>query len=178
MHRRSELTEYAPARGRREAQRRPIQGNAPHDRPVSRGVSSALVRLRRCPLRHPRCRESKPEDLSMRFLRQAESISPMWGVNPSLGWSNGLPPVHSNPSLRTRREERVLPIVQMSSDRLFLDRVARQHCPSPLHRQDQINTHFFLAGQNRTFLLCQGIGHFHFALTEEFYSLTLMVIQS
>lgn len=29
----------------------------------------------------------------------------------------------------------------MSSDRLFLDRVARQHCPSPLHRHEQINTH-------------------------------------
>jgi hypothetical protein len=29
----------------------------------------------------------------------------------------------------------------MSSDRLFLDRVARQHCPSPLHRHWQINMH-------------------------------------
>jgi hypothetical protein len=30
---------------------------------------------------------------------------------------------------------------QMSSGRLFLDRVARQHCPSPLHRHPQINMH-------------------------------------
>jgi hypothetical protein len=29
----------------------------------------------------------------------------------------------------------------MSSDRLFLDRVARQHCPSPLHRHDQTTMH-------------------------------------
>jgi hypothetical protein len=29
----------------------------------------------------------------------------------------------------------------MSSGRLFLDRVARQHCPSPLHRHPQHNTH-------------------------------------
>ena len=31
---------------------------------------------------------------------------------------------------RTRRKERGLLIVRMSSGRLFLDRVARQHCPS------------------------------------------------
>jgi hypothetical protein len=30
----------------------------------------------------------------------------------------------------------------MSSGRLFLDRVARQHCPSPLHRHAQANTSF------------------------------------
>jgi hypothetical protein len=47
-----------------------------------------------------------------------------------------------NPNRRTRREDRALHIVLVSSDRLFLDRVACQHCPSPLHRRDQINTHF------------------------------------
>ena len=34
------------------------------------------------------------------------------------------------------------PSFAMSSDRLFLDRGARQHCPSPLHRQQQTNMHF------------------------------------
>jgi len=53
-------------------------------------------------------------------------------------------------------------IVATSSGRLFLDRVARQHCPSPLHRHGQTNTtslqppskqeHFYFA-ENRTFSL-------------------------
>ena len=34
------------------------------------------------------------------------------------------------------------PSSAMSSGRLFLDRVARQHCPSPLHRHAQANTRF------------------------------------
>ena len=47
------------------------------------------------------------------------------------------------PGKRTRREDHALSHrPQMSSDRLFLDRVARQHSPSPLHRQPQHNTHF------------------------------------
>ena len=33
------------------------------------------------------------------------------------------------------------PSSAMSSGRLFLDRVARQHCPSPLHRHQQITMH-------------------------------------
>ena len=37
------------------------------------------------------------------------------------------------------------PSSAMSSGRLFLDRVARQHCPLPLHRQDQDKT---IAGAN------------------------------
>ena len=55
----------------------------------------------------------------------------------------------------------------MSSGRLFLDRVARQHCPSPLSpaRPDYHapsprtgkTGHFYFAG-NRTFLLCLDIG--------------------
>jgi hypothetical protein len=145
----------APAREKARSQKVPGTGKRTA-RPAGKpGSSSALVRLRRFLLHPLPCRESKPEDLSMRFLRHAESISPMWGVNPSLGWSNDLPPVNSSPSPRTRREERVLLIVLMSSDRLFLDRVARQHCPSPLHRHGQTTTGLLKATRNRTFLLCQ-----------------------
>ena len=39
-------------------------------------------------------------------------------------------------------EPRLFSSSAMSSGRLFLDRVARQHCPSPLHRRPQINMHF------------------------------------
>jgi len=48
-----------------------------------------------------------------------------------------LPTMAPDPGSRTRREDHVLPIVPMSSDRLFLDRVTRQPCPSPLHRHAQ-----------------------------------------
>ena len=68
------------------------------------------------------------------------------------------------PGKRTRREDHALSHrPQMSSGRLFLDRVARQHCPSPLHRHTQINTHSPRAPAegdistlpgNTTFLLC------------------------
>lgn len=91
----------------------------------------------------------------MRFGRHVESTCPMRGLNPSLSWSNGLPPIDSNPSPRIRREERLLLIVQMSSSRLFLDRVGRHQSPSPLHRHGQTNTGFLDAPANRTFLLCR-----------------------
>jgi len=47
------------------------------------------------------------------------------------------------PSYRARREEHALSIVAMGSGRLFLDRVASQYRPSPLHRhgQQEINYH-------------------------------------
>ena len=173
MHRRLKLTEYAPARGRREAQRRPVQGNAPHDRPVSRGVPSALVRLRRCLLRHPRCRESKPEDLSMRFFRDAESIALMWVENPNLEWSSGLPPATPHPSPRTCREDHALPIVTMSSDRLFLDRVGRHQSPSPLHRHPHSNTHSSASWPKGDISTLPARGHFYFALTGSFNQLVL-----
>ena len=92
--------------------------------------------------------------LTARFVPLLESTRPMWGVNPSLGCSNSLPPIDSNPSPRTRREEHVLPIVRMSSGRLFLDRVARQHRPSPLHRRLTCTPQIQTPGQQGTFLLC------------------------
>src|ERR1022692_1983343 len=49
--------------------------------------------------------------------------------------------VGSGPGYRTRRKNTPCPSSAMSSGRLFLDRVARQHCPSPLHRHTQINMH-------------------------------------
>jgi hypothetical protein len=54
---------------------------------------------------------------------------------------------------------------QMSSDRLFLDRVARQHCPSPLHRHAQTTTPPYPARPKPDISTLQRIGHFYFALT-------------
>jgi hypothetical protein len=53
----------------------------------------------------------------------------------------------------------------MSSDRLFLDRVARQHCPSPLHRHPQINMRFSQRWAKGDISTLRTGGHFYFALT-------------
>ena len=57
------------------------------------------------------------------------------------------------------------PSFAMSSDRLFLDRGARQHCPSPLHRQAQTNMHFSPARAKEDISTLPAGGHFYFALT-------------
>ena len=89
------------------------------------------------------------------FEGMTESISPMWGnLLPSLrrGTASRRPaPITDS---RARREERALPIVPMSSGRLFLDRVGRHQSPSPLHRHGKNTMHFAEHGQKGTFLLC------------------------
>jgi hypothetical protein len=57
------------------------------------------------------------------------------------------------------------PSSTMSSGRLFLDRVARQHCPSPLHRHGQNNTRLLPSPAKPDISTLQRIGHFYFALT-------------
>src|SRR5437899_6836184 len=54
---------------------------------------------------------------------------------------------------------------QMSSGRLFLDRVARQQGPSPLHRHPQINTHSQGVQAKGDISTLPGRRHFYFALT-------------
>jgi hypothetical protein len=56
---------------------------------------------------------------------------------------------------------------QMSSGRLFLDRVARQQCPSPLHRHEQHNMHFSGDQAKGDISTLPARGHFYFALTDE-----------
>jgi len=50
---------------------------------------------------------------------------------------------------------------QMSSGRLFLDRVARQHCPSPLHRHGQNNMRFPETPGEGDISTLLGRGHFY-----------------
>src|ERR1700680_2843624 len=68
----------------------------------------------------------------------------------------------------SRRDGRNAPCSSstMSSGRLFLDRVARQHCPSPLRRQRELNTHFLTFDGKGDILTLQRRGHFYFALTD------------
>ena len=151
---------------------RPIPGNPPHDRPVSRGDSFTFWRicddsfptthfpqLQRTILRLPACVFKAWRNLS----------GPMWLEPPSQAlrrdrttsrWSA------PGPGSRTCREDHdPSHRPQMSTGRLFLDRVARQHCPSPLHRQPQISMHSRVAQAKGDLSTLPARGHFYFALT-------------
>ena len=160
----------------REARVRPLQGNAPPDRLVSRGVLSfrsacdhafpATFPLQRTIPGPPVCVYKAWRNLS----------GPMWFRNPNqtLGrdraasrWSA------PSPGSRTCREDHAPSHrPQMSSGRLFLDRVGRHQSPSPLHRHEQINTHSAEPRLNDDISTLPGRRHFYFALTCPVMSLT------
>jgi len=107
--------------------------------------------------------------LHLRFEKAWRNLSVRWRA--SLSWSYHLPQATPDPSPRTCREDRALLIVRMSSGRLFLDRGARQHCPSPLHRRTQNNMHFPAARAKGDISTLPGTRHFYFALTGSNYRL-------
>ena len=81
-----------------------------------------------------------PIAIGMRFRRHHGIYQSDGGLfsNPNSSWT--LPPVNVQTRTRERAGRIALsPIVLMRSDRLFLDRVARQQSPSPLHRRNQNN---------------------------------------
>src|SRR5450756_3045808 len=89
-------------------------------------------------------RFKKTRALVMRFFRhggiyRSDVSSHLINLGPGSRFTVG-----SGPGYRTRRKNTPCPSSAMSSGRLFLDRVARQHCPSPLHRHTQINMHLSL----------------------------------
>jgi hypothetical protein len=104
------------------------------------------------------------------FSRQDRIYRSDVGMNYAQTWTGGPPPAGRprTQARRARREDRTLPIVSMSSGRLFLDRVARQHCPSPLHRRDQTNTHLRDCLAKPDISTLRKVGHFYFALTQNF----------
>jgi hypothetical protein len=153
----------------REGKVRPIPGNPPPAQPVSRGVYSlrrvcddpfsatALPQLQRTILR-----------AQYAFLEAWRNLSVRYGQATTKPQGETAPPPATRP--RTQVEERagrttLRSSSAMSSDRLFLDRVARQHCPSPLHRRAQTTTHPHPARRKPDISTLQGIGHFYFALT-------------
>jgi hypothetical protein len=157
-------------------QGRPIPGNSPHDRLVSRGIFSSLKESLRCspPATSVPAHPINTEAPQYAFFEgMAESI-----------WSDGVQKQKRNqnqtpgqdraasrrsapsPGKRTRREDHAPSHrPQMSSGRLFLDRVARQHCPSPLHRHGQNTMHFARPRVKGDVSTLPGRGHFYFALT-------------
>jgi hypothetical protein len=104
----------------------------------------------------------------MRFLRHAESIGPMGSLKPVKAGAGVPPPVGRLRGPAKGRDGRSAPCSSsaMSSDRLFLDRVARQQSPSPLHRHPQINMHSSLSQGKEDISTLRTGGHFYFALTE------------
>ena len=150
----------------RKEQSRPLQGNSPNDR-ILRGPGCnrhkrVCVDVFRAtpPLQLPGIQKTP----GRRFLRQAESIGLMWplqagaGVPPPVGRPRG-------PAQERDGRSALCSSNAMSSDRLFLDRVARQQGPSPLHRHAQINTHPRPSSSKQDISTLQRIGHFYFALT-------------
>jgi hypothetical protein len=109
--------------------------------------------------------ETGAEFLRPRFQGMTESIAPIGATLLTNLARIYRIPVGSGPGSKARRKETRLPIVATSSGRLFLDRVARQHCPSPLHRHTQFNTHFSQAPAKGDISTLPKGGHFYFALT-------------
>ncbi len=162
----------------REGKVRPIPGNSPHDRPVSRGISFSFWRICDDPflatpfpqpqvtiLRRPVCVFQAWRNLSGPMWFQNQNQTPGWDRAASR-WSA------PSPGKRTRREDHAPSHrPQMSSGRLFLDRVARQQSPSLLHRHPQTNTHSAEAQAKDDISTLPGRRHFYFALTHRLRAL-------
>src|ERR1035437_10069176 len=102
------------------------------------------------------------------FWKAWRNLSVRCGQTTTKPWDGTVPPPAGRP--RAQVEERVgrttlCSSSAMSSDRLFLDRGARQHCPSPLHRHGQTTTPPRPARLKPDISTLQRIGHFYFALT-------------
>jgi hypothetical protein len=128
----------------REAQSRPVQGNSPNDRILH---GPGCYRHKRVCVDFFSATPSPPIPRTQtvpgtRLLGMPESIGPMWSITP-LKAGAGMPPSVGRPrSPAKERDGRRAPCSSsaMSSGRLFLDRVARQQSPSPLHRQPNNKT--------------------------------------
>ena len=147
----------------REGKIRPLQGNAPHDRLVSRGIFCSLWSICDDPFGATRFPQLQLlpgpsvgvfqawRNLSGPMGFQNQNQKPNQNQNPGRDhtasrWSA------PSPGQRTCREDHALSHrPQMSSGRLFLDRVGRHQSPSPL-----TGTSSF--ARNTTFLLCLDIG--------------------
>jgi hypothetical protein len=159
----------------REGESSPATGNL-SARPAGKpGSLFAKERLRRSLLRHCLFATAKyTERSAVCVFKAGRNLSgPMWfqNQNQTPGRSRAASRRSApGPGKRTRRKGHALSHrPQMSSDRLFLDRVARQHCPSPLHRHGQTNTASLQPPSKQDISTLQRIGHFYFALTPQFF---------
>jgi len=155
----SPYRQIARAQERQKTARSPILGTRP-TRPAGRPGLFAPAGLRR--FTASPWATKQPEDLSMRFLRHDGIYQSDGGPNPSSDRSHCLPPAAPNPSPTTRREDHVVLIVPMSSDRIFLDgllaSIARLRFTGTARLTwvfwTQPETGHFYFARKRTFLLC------------------------
>ena len=157
----------------REGKVRPIPGNSPHDRLVSRVIFSSLKESSRRYLpRHRFPYLSRILGAQYAFIRHVGIYLVRCGFktktkNQTLGrgraasrWST------QDPGSRTCREDHAPSHrPQMSSGRLFLDRVGRHQSPSLLRRHAQTITHFPRGTSKPELSTLLGRGTFYFALT-------------
>ena len=156
----------------RESKVRPVPGNSPHDRPVSRGISLSFWRICDDPFPATPFLQLQPTILGRPvcvFKAWRNLSGPMWfqSQNQTPGWDRAASRWSApSPGKRTRREDHAPSHrPQMSSGRLFLDRVARQQSPSPLHRHPQITIHPSRTQAKGDILTLHRRGDFYFALT-------------
>jgi hypothetical protein len=160
----------------REGKVRPIPGNSPHDRLVGRGIPCSLKESLRRSLPRHRIPHQSTNILGAQyaFSKAWRNLSGPMGLNfKNQSQNQILARDHTAsrwsapcPGKRTRREEHALSHrPQMSSDRLFLDRVGRHQSPSPLRRHAQATTRFPRGYPKPELSTLPGRGTFHFALT-------------
>ncbi len=158
-------------------QRRPVPGNSPDDRKDYPDFKSSQESLRRCPPARPMTRTvvrlgcapaDEPRALTPAFSRH-DGIYRSDVANKTIKtWGRVPPPVGRPRSPVQGRDGRNCASCSssaMSSGRLFLDRVARQQSPSPLHRLPQNNTHLSGARAKDDISTLPARRHFYFALT-------------
>ena len=138
------------AAGRAVVQRRPVPGNSPSDRKDYPDFESPQESLRRCPPARPMTRTVARRECALfgernfAFSRHDGIFRPDGVLKPRKTWGRVPPPAgRPRAPVKGRDGRNCAPCSSsaMSSGRLFLDRGARQHGPSRLHRQTQNNTH-------------------------------------
>ena len=153
-----------------EGKVRPVPGNTPRTRPVSRGI---LMLWSICDdpfgaTRFPLLQLLLPGPSAGVFKAWRNLSGPMGFQNQNLGRDQTASRRSApSPGQRTRREDHALSHrPQMSSGRLFLDRVGRHQSPSPLRRHAQTTTHFPCGHSKPERSTLPGSGTFYFALTQ------------
>jgi hypothetical protein len=132
------------------------RGKGAHNRETLQTTGCYVVRIvivprEFAPIPHTPTGLATPMAIRVRFLRHdgifRSDVVPT-ATNPGAG---PVAPPAGRPRAQVKeRVGRTTPFSSsaMSSGRLFLDRVGRHHCPSPLHRRDQHNSIARFAGTN------------------------------
>jgi hypothetical protein len=170
---------------RAAVQRRPVLGNSPDDRKDYPDFESSQESLRRCPparsMTRPVARREcaltdEPRALKLAFSRHDGIYRPdVANKRSKPGAGCRLPLVGPGAQSKdaTGATTTSCSSYAMSSGRLFLDRVARQQSPSPLHRHPQNNMAFSETRAKGDISTLPARGHFYFALTSVTFFLTV-----